>query len=322
MVGAYFVGFFSGRYVGFESARESSGSEVAKLPVPDGPQAGLVQNPSNVYDRLKAPAVMKSPDSSGASAEKALGAPQVKAGQLGAVPQIIGGQIGDSEPSKSIERTGSKSASSSASDEEETQAAQAGSVDSDLEGLVADVEGGGPELIIGSDDGLAGAKLPESVRMLGGAEGAKGVVREPLQPQVQPGDQVVGKEVKTAKSASSADALLEERIANARSDSAKSATAGAATQSKDSGPLVRKVVPSGYFAQVAAPKKLGEAEAIAGKLKRSGFPVVVESASVAGQSFYRVLVGPEQNKARADILVSQLKSESYLAGDPFIRKFK
>jgi cell division septation protein DedD len=50
--------------------------------------------------------------------------------------------------------------------------------------------------------------------------------------------------------------------------------------------------------------------------------VVVESASVAGQSFFRVLVGPEQNKVQADRLVSQLKSESYIAGNPFIRKVK
>jgi DedD protein len=86
--------------------------------------------------------------------------------------------------------------------------------------------------------------------------------------------------------------------------------------------FVKRVVPGGYFAQVAAPKNLSDAESVARKLKKSGFPVVVEVANVRGEEYYRVLVGPEQNRVHADRLVDQLRSERYLSAPPFIRQVK
>jgi cell division septation protein DedD len=86
--------------------------------------------------------------------------------------------------------------------------------------------------------------------------------------------------------------------------------------------LVKKVVPSGFFAQVAAPTKRADAELVARKLKASGFPVVVEEANVNGDSYYRVLVGPEENRVQADRLIQQLQSERYLSSVPFVRKVK
>jgi len=310
IVGAYFVGFFSGRYVGFESARESSAGEVAKLPVPDTFQGRIAQNPGNVYDKLKAPAVLREPEAS--SGERSQGS------QPKNVPQILGSDVG--QPAKAGEVAGRQLGA--AQQEISDSPLENSAAGNDFAGLVAEVEesSSGPQIIIGADEGLAGGKLPDSVRMLGGADESKASSdKSAVRAIVDSSD---SKEAVVAKTTKSADALLDERIANARSDASKSAQVSSKLESKDAGPLVRKVVPSGYFAQVAAPKKLGEAEAIAKKLKRSGFPVVVESASVEGQSFYRVLVGPEQNKAQADILVSQLKSESYLSGAPFIRKFK
>jgi hypothetical protein len=43
---------------------------------------------------------------------------------------------------------------------------------------------------------------------------------------------------------------------------------------------------------------------------------------VRGEEYYRVLVGPEQNRVHADRLVGQLRSERYLAAPPFIRQVK
>jgi cell division septation protein DedD len=91
---------------------------------------------------------------------------------------------------------------------------------------------------------------------------------------------------------------------------------------KSDSDFVKRVVPSGYFAQVAAPKNLSDAESVARKLKKSGFPVIVEVANVRGEEYYRVLVGPEQNRVHADRLVGQLRSERYLAAPPFIRQVK
>ncbi|MBN8550818.1 MAG: SPOR domain-containing protein [Deltaproteobacteria bacterium] len=49
---------------------------------------------------------------------------------------------------------------------------------------------------------------------------------------------------------------------------------------------------------------------------------MIEVARVRGDEYYRVLVGPEQNRDRAQRLVGQLKRESYIHGDPFLRVVK
>lgn len=302
IVGAYFVGFFSGRYVGFESARESSAGEVAKLPVPEAFQGGAGQNPGGVYDRLKTPALLRDPEV------------EAPAGKVRAGAQAAAADARLEEIKREVESSSAGDTAASSGATEDSAAAtilDEESSEQDIENMINEPQSG-PQVIIGSDEGLGAAKVPDSVRLLGTGK-TDGVAEQQA------------KVVNPAKNQKSATTLLDERIANARSDASKgvqSAAVEGKTASRDSGPLVRKVIPSGYFAQVAAPKKLAEAESIAGKLKRSGFPVVVESAAVAGQSFYRVLVGPEQNKLQADRLVSQLKSEKYLSGDPFIRKVK
>jgi cell division septation protein DedD len=290
IVGSYFVGFFAGRYVGFDAARASSAGEVAKLPAPESFNESAVQNPGGVYDKLKSPAILR--DSGSDVAQKRAASDEqlepIKR-DLPAQPAVREARIvdEDAEPSAQIERTVPLEDSS---DNEQV-------VDQLFDGV-----GSGEQLIIGAEEDLAEKPVPSSVRMLGSGKAEEAKVAK-AQPE------------------KSASALLDERIASAKAAAATTETKSADKKS-DSGPLVRKVIPSGYFAQVAAPKKMNEAEAIAGKLKRSGFPVVIESASVAGQNFYRVLVGPEENKVQADRLVSQLDSESYISGKPFIRKVK
>jgi cell division protein FtsN len=315
IVGAYFVGFFSGRYVGFESARESSAGEVAKLPAPESFQGAAGQNPGGVYDKLKAPAVMREPEEEGQAPQ---GRPIIKGSQAAEVAagtvrleddkkelagsDGVGGALQGNVSDEGLEASGL----------EEQEASE-----SEIENVIAE-QNSGPQVIIGSDEGLGAAKVPDSVRLLGSTPKTDTA-------KVDTAKDAQAKVVAPTKSEKSATNLLDERIAKARSDAAKPASTSVSTtktSGRDSGPLVRKVLPSGYFAQVAAPKKVSEAEAIAAKLKRSGFPVVVESASVAGQGFYRVMVGPEQNKVQADRLVTQLKSEKYISGKPFIRKVK
>ena len=58
--GAYGLGFVSGKSVGFESARSSSATEVARLTVSEPlPERAAERNPSGIYDRLNAPAVLE-----------------------------------------------------------------------------------------------------------------------------------------------------------------------------------------------------------------------------------------------------------------------
>lgn len=296
IAGAYCVGFFAGRYVGFETARESTAVEVAKLPVTDSLPEGRAQNPSTIYEKLNAPAVLRETEEEAAayrshnSSREAPGAHKQ--------PKLLQDSI---ERNDSVEekKIGVKNS-------EQPEPAQAGGASvAEIEGLFDDSTGS--ELIVGSEADLAPQKVPQSVRMLGSSS------------------------TDGANNDKSASALLDERIANARTEATKSkemardAEVKAPVQDKkvtQSDSAVRKSVPNGFFAQVAAPKKLNEAEGIARKLKQSGFPVVIESATVGGQSFYRVLVGPEENKVQADRLVSQLRGESYIAGAPFIRQVK
>lgn len=91
---------------------------------------------------------------------------------------------------------------------------------------------------------------------------------------------------------------------------------------KASNSFTKKVLRKGWYAQVAAPKKLKDADDTAKRLKSSGFSVAIETAQVRGEEYYRVVVGPEESRAQADRLAEQLKRESYLKGDPFVRAVK
>ena len=78
----------------------------------------------------------------------------------------------------------------------------------------------------------------------------------------------------------------------------------------------------GWYAQVAAPKTKSEADGLAGKLRSNGFRVSIETANIKGDDYYRILVGPEDNRGQAESLIQQLSRESYLTGAPFIRSIK
>lgn len=85
---------------------------------------------------------------------------------------------------------------------------------------------------------------------------------------------------------------------------------------------VKSILAAGWYAQVAAPRKMGDAEGLAARLRKNGFPVSIESANVKGESYYRVIVGPEDNKKQAQVLVEQLKSERSIQGEPFLRNIR
>lgn len=82
---------------------------------------------------------------------------------------------------------------------------------------------------------------------------------------------------------------------------------------------LRSTIRPGWYAQVAAPQKLLDADSLAERLRRSGFPVVIERAEVRGQNYFRVLVGPESSRGIAQRLVQQVQREPYIASDPFVK---
>ncbi|MEZ4753668.1 MAG: SPOR domain-containing protein [Bdellovibrionota bacterium] len=93
-------------------------------------------------------------------------------------------------------------------------------------------------------------------------------------------------------------------------------------ESIDQSQFIRTVVPQGWYTQVAAPRNISDAHPLALKLKNSGFSVIIERALVRGDEYFRILVGPEANKILANRLLEQVKRESYISGEPFIRSVR
>jgi cell division septation protein DedD len=128
------------------------------------------------------------------------------------------------------------------------------------------------------------------------------------------------KEPARSESVAAATRVEKARIENRQQEPVKALAAKATTSRPES--MIRKVVPTGWYAQIAAPKRVTEAEAMAEKLKKAGFPVMIENANVRGQEYFRVIVGPEGSRERADRLVAQIRREGVSGGDPFVRMVK
>ncbi len=306
--GAYGLGFVSGKSVGFESARASSATEVARLTVTEPlPERAAERNPSGIYDRLNAPAVLeqepsaaKAEPKSGSKAKPVLDSTAEKVRQI----------------------------------QEQQQREEGG------EGAAADSSGSSLaqlEEMLGSADGAATAPTEaKNVRMLGSDTGADSASGK--------GEQSADKS--TSGSSKTVGSLLDERLGAATQGDAQGAyeeqgsgkVIGAvaaapkvvATDPKVADVKAKEVAPAsripitkklqkGYYAQVQAPESADEAEQVARKLRDSGFPVAIEAAAKNGQTYYRVMVGPEQKKLQAERLVGQLKGEKYIKGTPFIR---
>ncbi len=87
-------------------------------------------------------------------------------------------------------------------------------------------------------------------------------------------------------------------------------------------PNTTTVISKGWYAQVAAPSRKEDAVILTQKLKSSGFRATVETAKIRGEEYYRVLVGPEEEKRYSQTMVDQLKREPYIKGVPFLRFVK
>lgn len=370
-VGAYFIGFFSGRYVGFDTARSATVSEVAKLTI----QEDLFdrQNEhgsSDIYSRLDGNAVtdVSPADSETKAAVKPAGGKKGESEEPSSATKFAQAMKEDtlqkeSSQSKGQNRDGAVAAAEIDSLFEESDAAPAASADRKLP------SDSGSKLAVSNDAAEAEVGVLKSaqkgVRVLGedadenSARGtselaASELPAPPAQQDTSLGaileervakarsahnDAAEGKKVqepaknteKVKESAAAVPAAMPAKVAKveppAKVESRKEepkvpSDPPAATTTSQSPGMVKQVLPPGYFAQVAAPKRLQEAQDVARRLKRSGFPVVIETAHVRGEDYYRVLVGPEDGKVQAERLVDQLKRESYLSGTAFLRRVK
>ncbi|MEA3639434.1 MAG: SPOR domain-containing protein [Lamprobacter sp.] len=94
---------------------------------------------------------------------------------------------------------------------------------------------------------------------------------------------------------------------------------GEATAPATAGP---KPIPPGTRAWVIQVASLGSPEAarsLQDELRTKGYPAFVEQADVGGRRYYRVRVGPEIERARADRLATQLASDT--GAQPLVQRY-
>jgi cell division septation protein DedD len=292
--GAYFIGFFSGRYVGFEAARTASGVEAPKLALNEEFPEKNKKGWDDVYGQLGGSAVVGSGG----------------VGTDGKKPaEVVKPQAPDQRIVKAVQESRQEVAQKA--QEGESAVVVKRDAISDSEAIFTQDLGGSQAVVDESPSKEISGKGGE-VRVLGregdvvegtGAEREDGATAKGAVTETQP------KEVGTKK----APVVQEE---------APPAKVAKPAETKKEKVSVVKRLPKGYFAQVAAPKTKGEAEELARKLRKSGFPVVLEDNSTGRSPFYRVMVGPEDNKVQADRMLGQLKREKYLDGKIFVRQVK
>ena len=358
MMAAFYLGFLSGERAGFEVGQEASLAHTARIPIPDTEidreeDGGATTGSSfggavaeQVYDQLAAAprlggqdreneelptlgkiesAPAKSVDgeelAQPGSAIRGTGSALARLSDIGAATEsaAVGGVLG----------AGSEAGSARGLGKEETESTL-GALDeprlfpADGHGTVSEAKQGAAK-VIDSDasrtgtDAAKGTILPATPAGAADAIKSEGVKSSPVK-------------VASPSIASSADAKSA-AIAKAESSKTGSSNAGSSRSGtspsqpeafksesgkSDSG-MLRNALPKGWFAQVAAPKRLSEAEAMATKLKRSGFPVLIERANVRGEEYFRVVVGPESDRVQVDRLIAQVKREGY---SPFPRAVK
>ncbi|MBX7143807.1 MAG: SPOR domain-containing protein [Oligoflexia bacterium] len=312
---AFYVGFSSGRRVGFEAALERTMAHTARFPV-----AGTTETDSE--------------DTGGADVLARLSTKEVSETATEQLQPVLG-----AIKSAELAPLGAKDEESGATSEKNSFAASA----------KAQEQKNGTQLTLGdvfdSQEPVAKAKSDTSnaVSALVEETAPKSVEKAASKPELKAAEnsapiQVSRREEKPissktanveAKTAVQSNATTQTTVSTVNSKKApqqtaevrKSVEAKNATPAKEPS-MIREVLPPGWFAQVAAPKKMADATSIANKLKSSGFPVMIEVARVRGEEYFRVIVGPETNKQQADRLVGQLKRESYLQGEPFLRVVK
>jgi cell division septation protein DedD len=294
MAGAFYIGFSSGRAVGFDSALDRSLANAARMPIASDGAAGHEENTSDVYAKLSQPALMdsESKDSAGKEIELPLGSIKTEMAALGDADLL---------------KEGSETKSIHAANAETERASAKGSA------LGVNSVYRGSETSIAKNSKSADRSMADTIS--NDAPAKSKTLGSLLEADV---DEAPAKKVEGAKSSITKNATSEVKTAP---PVIEKQAAKIAPKEKSSS-LVRDAIPAGWFAQISAPKKMSDATAIANKLKQSGFAVMIEVARVRGDEYYRVLVGPEQNRAQAERLVSQLKRESYIQGDPFLRVVK
>ncbi len=310
MLAIFALGFSSGQHSGLDLARQAATSELPRIPITedltptDSPAAQ-----TEIYAKL---------NDSG-----------VRFAETATEPENSKEALAKNSSVADLEATNSEVKGST-----ETAALQIGS--SDATATLADEKKGKHQVVrmLGGEDvpdsaESAPLKEKEDGKTLGGLikkeSRAVVTISEPENKGSDPAAETSVKNrsaepvtVETGKTAIKAE---KERVTTEKplkSDPVAVAKVGSSSGSAKKFAFVSSL-PKGWFVQIAAPKSSEEAEAVAGQLSKSGFPVMIEKAEVRGERYFRVVVGPERSRELSERLSGQIKRDGAVKGDPFIR---
>lgn len=154
-----------------------------------------------------------------------------------------------------------------------------------------------PDLLTPSERGLAGTGNPSRVDM---------PVTKPV--PTKPSEGLKTKEAAKPLTKEVPKEGSKETKKEASSDVAKEKPA---PKPADSGP---KKTGTGWVFQVASLTERAKADEMAGNLKSKGFPAFVEAAEVNGKTYFRVRVGPRQERKDIDTLAAAVRDKTGQSG--------
>ena len=318
MVASFYLGFLAGERTGFESGQEASTVHTARIPIPDremvSSNEGFVSE--DVYDQLAA-----APKAGSAHAAEddlpALGkiesAPAKNlADRLAPIPDAGAFNAGENEAIEAAQNLNSFTSPKIAG-----KADAKASADEKILSANQRLGGGGP--VVGAGLGDLNIKSAPSRALAGSTLGA---LDEPRIFPYSGAEETLKRPAPTAVAALPQVATIPiPKVTAVATPAPKLANKSVVAPPDAESPaaVLRTILPKGWYAQVAAPRKIAEAQALAMKLKRSGFPVLIERASVRGEDYFRVVVGPEKDRVQVDRLIGQVRREGF---EPFPRAVK
>jgi DedD protein len=75
-----------------------------------------------------------------------------------------------------------------------------------------------------------------------------------------------------------------------------------------------------WVVQVASLSAPDAAQRLQNELRQNGYPAFIEQAKVGGTTYYRVRVGPEVDRARAERLATDIKAQT--GGSPLVQQYR
>jgi cell division septation protein DedD len=304
---SFYLGYYSGQTVGYEIARVTDVANVARIPIAaeDQDTKTADNSVSEVYARLN--------EKDSAPRTTKLSEPATKDQKTADVAPIL---AADASPLAKDPAVAALDASDVKRDDVSNDArAQMGKgieTATKTDKKVVDAAKDSAKENVGTDElndeVSQDVQKNPAIKVLGGPA--------PKAEQAQNGDTAQTKNTKIQVAALT-DTTKNQAKGSAVNDAKKDSHAKV-----DIKPTTTSTLAKGWFAQVAAPRKQADADVLIKQLRASGFKTSVEHAQVRGEDYFRVLVGPEDNRTQAERLTAQLGREKYIKGEPFVRLVK